>query len=232
LGSYNTPVKESKAFRIIIDHHPVQQEWCDLALIDEQRIATAELVYDLFKEAHWPITLPMAEALYAGILSDSGSFRFFKTDARTFRMASELVEIGVEPSLMFSRIFEVARLGQLRAWGELLAGLNQQGVCTWMAISKSFMQEHKLELHEIDGLIDIMRRETTSQVFVVFVEKEADEILVGLRSKGDFNVGVIARSFGGGGHFHASGFTSKNNLQKTIGETMNAVLHLNTKETQ
>ncbi len=230
LDKYNPWVKAAKGIRILIDHHPVRQEWCELALIDEQRIATAELIYDLFKQGNWPLTFPVAEALYTAILSDSGSFRFFKTDARTFRMASELVGMGVEPSLMFSRAFEVARLGQLRAWGELLAGLNQQGHCTWVAVSKPFMQKHKLELHEIDGLIDIMRRENTSQVFVVFVEKEPSEILVGLRSKGNFNVGIIARRFGGGGHFHASGYTSGTNLQDTITQTLDAVLALTEEE--
>ena len=224
LGKYHLWVKEAPAFKIIIDHHPVKQEWCDLALVDEQRIATAELIFDLFKAGNWTISQTIAEALYTGILSDSGSFRFFKTDHRTFRMASELAAAGVEPSLMYSRVFEVARIGQLRAWGALLSGLNQQGICTWLAISKSFMQKHKLELHEIDGLIDIMRREQTAQVFIVFVEKEQNEILVGLRSKGDFNVGFIARRFGGGGHFHASGYTSEKALQPTIKQTLDAVI--------
>ncbi len=230
LEKYNPWVKAAAGYKIIVDHHPVQQEWCDLALVDAQRIATAEMVYDLFSVGKWPVTQPIAEALYTGIVSDSGSFRFFKTDARTFRMASELVEKGVEPSLMYSRVFEVARIGQLRAWGELLAGLNQKGNCTWLSISKSFMLKHNLQLHEIDGIIDIMRRENTSQVFLVFVEKEPKEILVGLRSKGDFNVGIIARKFGGGGHFHASGYTSEQGLQQTIQQTLKAVEQANKEE--
>jgi len=178
------------------------------------------MIYALLKFLKAEITIEIAQALYTAILSDSGSFRFFNTGSDTFHMAAELVEKGTEPAEMFSRVFETARAGQLRAWGNLLSDLQRSDSCSWIEVSLEFMRKHKLELHEIDGLMDIMRRDNGAEAFVIFVEKERDEILVGLRSKEKVDVGQVARDFGGGGHFHASGYTSTKNLSVTVKQTL------------
>lgn len=220
LDKYYEGVKKSTAQKIMIDHHPAKQEWTQIALIDTQRIATAEMIYDLLKFLKADISIEIAIALYTAILSDSGSFRFFNTSPQTFQMAAELVDKGVEPADTYSKVYETARAGQLKAWGILLSKLQQSDGCTWIEVPQSFMSRHKLQLHEVDGLIDILRRENSAQVFMVIVEKERNEILVGLRSKDYVDVGKIARGFGGGGHFHASGYTSGLTLSETVQQTL------------
>ena len=204
-----------------MDHHPAEQEWVSLSIIDTERIATAELIFDLFHYLKANITIKIARALYTAILSDSGSFRFYKTSASTFRMAAELVQAGVEPSEMYSLVYETAKANQLRNWGKLLANLNREQDRSWLVISKDFMHSSRMGLDEFDGLIDIIRRDGQANIFVVFVEKEANEILVGLRSKNGVDVGSVARSLGGGGHYYASGFTSSRSLDETIQVTLN-----------
>ncbi len=223
LDAYYDEVKNSSAVKVVIDHHPMEQSWTDVAVIDAERIATAELIYDLLKYFRAEITPAIALALYTAILSDSGSFRFFKTGAATFQMAAELVEAGVEPAKIYSLVFETAHTDQLRSWGALLAKIKRKESLSWLIVSKEFMQSSGLQLHEVDGLIDIIRRDNLANVSIVFVEKEANEILVGLRSKESFDVGSIARFFGGGGHFHAAGFTSSYTLDKTVEMTLEKI---------
>lgn len=223
LDTYYDAVKNSSAVKVVIDHHPMKQGWTDIAVVDAGRIATAELIYDMIKYFRAEITPAMALALYTAILSDSGSFRFFKTGAATFRMAAELVETGVEPAKIYSLVFETAHTDQLRSWGALLAKIKREEDRSWLVISNAFMRLSGLQLHEVDGLIDIIRRDNLANVFIVFVEKEANEILVGLRSKDSFDVGNTARSFGGGGHFHAAGFTSSFSLDKTVKMTLEKI---------
>lgn len=223
LDTYYEPVKNSSAQKIVIDHHPAEQEWAQIALIDTQRIATAELIYAMLKFFKAEIAMDIAVALYTAILSDSGSFRFFNTSSDTFCMAAELVKKGVQPAEMFSKVYETARADQLRAWGLLLSTLQRNDSCSWIEVSQDFMHQHHLALNEIDGLIDIMRRDNGALVFILFVEKDRNEILVGLRSKDNVNVGQVAREFGGGGHFHASGYTSTKNLAETVKQTIQAL---------
>jgi phosphoesterase RecJ-like protein len=100
------PVMQSKASKICIDHHPGGCSGVDFQIIDDRRIATTEILYQYFKTNQIPITRPMGLALYTGILSDSGSFRFEGTSAFTLQMAGELAQLGIDPSEIFRYIFE------------------------------------------------------------------------------------------------------------------------------
>lgn len=220
LDIYHDAVRGSNAYKIIIDHHPVEKGWADLAITDTGRIATAEMIFEIFEQLKADITRPMAVALYTAILSDSGSFRFTKTGASTFKMAARLVQAGVEPSELYGRVFETARREQIMAWGSLLSTLQRKGPVSYIKIDKEFIQKRQMPLHEFDGLIDIMRKEQDASVFIVFIEKEHDEILVGLRARNGVDVGQVARQFGGGGHYHAAGFTSYQNLENTVKFTL------------
>ena len=223
LDIYFDEVKNSAAVKIVIDHHPVDTDWTDIAVVNEHKIATAELIYELLHYLNAEITYSIALPLYTAILSDSGSFRFFKTGASTFRMAAELVDAGVEPAKIYSYVFETAHTNQLRSWGTLLTHIQRDEKRSWLLVRQDFMQSRGLGLHEVEGLIDIIRRDGEANVVIVFVEKDVNEILVGLRSKDSFNVGKIARYFGGGGHFHAAGFTSSYTLNDTVEMTLERI---------
>ncbi len=229
LDCWFNDIRVSSAYKVCIDHHPLNPEWVDFEIVDSTKVATGELIYLFLEKTGAEITSVIAEAIYTAILSDSGSFRFQQTSQETFRIASKLVEEGVDPVLMYSRIFENGHKSQLQAWGNLLTSVEYQGQILWLSVSRKFMEEHNLAIEEIDGIVDIMRKDGAAMVFAVFVEKEPDKILVGLRSKNGVNVGEIARSFGGGGHFHAAGFTANNNMEAVIRETLDMLEEKNQK---
>lgn len=223
MEEYYEAVMNSAAVKICIDHHPIKGEGMDFCLTDTSRIATAEIIYDFLKHVGAEIDYPMAEALYTAILSDSGSFRFQGTSRFTLQMAADLLGLGIEPSELYSRVYEQAEHRQLRAWGELLYSSHNDGFISWVAVSEKWLKKWDFSLDKLDGLIDIMRRDKEATVFAVFVEKEAQETIVGLRSKNGFDVGNIARRMGGGGHYHASGFTAAKALEEVIGETIDLI---------
>ncbi len=223
MDEYYEAVIQSEAVKICIDHHPIIGEGMDFCLVDTNRIATAEIVYDFFKYVQAEIDYSMAEALYTAILSDSGSFRFQGTSQFTLQMAADLLGKGIEPSELYSRVYEHAEHRQLRAWGELLYSSHSDGFVLWVAVTQQWLRKWGFSLDKLDGLIDIMRRDSEATVFAVFVEKDAEETIVGLRSKNGFDVGEVARRMGGGGHYHASGFTASKALDSVISEIMELI---------
>ena len=217
------PVMQSKASKICIDHHPGGCSGVDFQIIDDRRIATTEILYQYFKTNQIPITRPMGLALYTGILSDSGSFRFEGTSAFTLQMAGELAQLGIDPSEIFRYIFENSTKKQLKFWGHILTRLQSNGPVNWAIVPQQMLKDFDVTIEELNGLIDIIRRDATANVFIIFAENEKNEIMVGLRSRNGFNVGEIARHFGGGGHLHAAGFSSTNSMESVVTETLQMI---------
>jgi phosphoesterase RecJ-like protein len=232
LGRLYDPVHKSPAVKVCIDHHPVAQEWIDLHIVDTQRVATGEQIYEYFKEYNIEIDLAMAEALYTAILSDSGSFRFPGTSGLTFKMAAEFVNSGIDPVEMYRNIFENGNREQLKLWGDLLSNIKSDGGLSWVTVERKLLKEHSVTLGEIDGIIDVLRKDELSSVLVVFVEKKKNEIIVGLRSKDGVNVREIALFFGGGGHFHAAGFTAYQPLNQVVEQTIEKIKEVEINKTE
>lgn len=223
LDVFYRPVKASKATKVCIDHHPFKARWIDLSIVDTQRVATGELIYQFFKYCGIPLNREIARALYTAILSDSGSFRFQRTDAFTFQMAAELVQLGIEPAEMYGHVYENGNQSQLKAWGHILSNLQSKGQIAWLVVDNRIMKNFHISLEEIEGIIDIIRKDREAMIVLVFVEKADAEILVGLRSKNGFDVGSLARQFGGGGHYNAAGFTAHRKLDEVVEETIEAI---------
>ncbi|WP_457566568.1 DHH family phosphoesterase [Caldithrix abyssi] len=223
MDEWYAPVMASKAKKVCIDHHPDMCEQMDLKIIDVQRIATCEIVYDFFKTQGIKITDDMALALYTGILSDSGGFRFEGTSGKTLEIAAQLARKNIDPAWVYRQVYEYSNKNQLRFWGHVLAGLQSEGVIDWAVVSRETLQKFNVNIEELNGLIDIIRRDAAAQIFAMFVEKKNGEVMVGLRSKNGFDVGQLARRFGGGGHFHAAGFSSSLPLREVVQMTLEQI---------
>lgn len=220
LAGYHEMILSGKAYKVCIDHHPINDALLDLCIVDEGKVATGEIIYAYLQFVGAEIDLEIARALYTAILSDSGGFRFHRTGSFTFRMAAHLVECGVDPVEIYSRLFEAGSQKQLKAWGKLLTRVNLDRELSWIVVDRQILKKYHLSIEEIDGLIDLMRKSNQASVFIVFVEKSEDEVLVGLRSKNGVNVGRFAATFGGGGHYHAAGFSAFKPLNQVVDETI------------
>lgn len=191
----------------VVDHHVTHDGFGQVNVIEPQLASTASLVFELMAEAGVPLDLLSAEALYVGLFTDTGNFRYSNTDARAHRMAAALVEAGVDPSDVTSRVHATAPAGRLRFFGEALAALQmlEGGRLAVVEAGPEQFAKHGLAGADTEGLVDMPRAIAGVEVVALFSEVEPGKVKVSLRSTGNVTIDQVCSRFGGGGHPHAAG---------------------------
>ena len=199
-----------------VDHHHDNTRFGTVNLVAPEASCTAEIVWRLAKEMGAEITPPIADALYVGLVTDTGRFMYENTSAEAHRMASELIEAGVQPHLTYRRLFEGLPLRRLQLLQRALASVETHldGAITIASLNKEdYLETGGLET-DSEGIVDHMRAVEGTKVAVLVRELLGDERRgrrkVSLRATdGEVDVSSIARSLGGGGHRQAAGFTTE-----------------------
>ncbi len=209
VGSLAGAMEKAKQLAVI-DHHISDGSWGDIVVIDPAAGATTELVHALLQRLGWPIDEAVATALYTGLVTDTGRFQYSSTSSRTHDIASDLLARGVRTDIIGQKLFEEAPFGYYEVVSRVLgrAVFDEDHAFVWSIMQPDDLSAAGLEYHETDGLIDLVRMARGSDVACLLKEKEAGVIKGSLRSRGRVDVAAIARSFGGGGHHNAAGFTS------------------------
>lgn len=210
IGTVGTKILPAADEYFIIDHHESGDDIETGRVIEVASSSTCEILYKIFREFEIPLTLPMAQALYAGLIYDTGCFAYPKTTAFTFEAAEELVLIGVKPYELYSAIYESNSISSLKLQSAVLAGLelyfNQQVAVQIML--KETLDEAGALYEEADAIINFPLRSENIRVSIFFKENNEGLLRCSLRSKGNINVSQIAQKYGGGGHKTAAGFKS------------------------
>ena len=194
----------------IVDHHESDDNVIEVNHIEESASSTCEILFELFDSLGLEFTLPMAEAIFTGIVYDTGSFIYPKTSPRTFMIAHILTKIGVNPNHIYQCIYESNSVSALRLQSKVLSTLElfyEQHVAA-QTMTKEMIAECGAMYEEADTLINIPLKSESIRVSLFFKENEAGILRCSLRSKGNINVAEIAQSYGGGGHKTAAGFKS------------------------
>jgi len=208
-----------KAKRLaVIDHHISDGSWGDVLLIDPAAAATTELVYRVLKELDWTITKPVADALYTGLVTDTGRFQYSSTSPATHEIASDLLASGVEPDAIGQKLFEEEAFGYYSVAAKVLdrAVLDTDHAFVWSLMTMADLEAGGVKYYEVDGLIDLVRMARGTEVACLLKESKPGVYKGSLRSRGTVDVSAIAGSFDGGGHHNASGFTSTSNPEAII----------------
>ncbi len=198
----------------IIDHHESDDEIISNNLIESNASSTCEIIYDLISSMNVKMDMSIANAIYVGIVYDTGSFIYPKTTAKTFLIAHELVKTGVNPNYIYSKIYESNSISALKLQSKVLSSLELyygQKVAV-QTMLKEDLEECSAHYEESDTLINIPLKSEAIKVSVFFKENEDGILRCSLRSKGNIDVAEIAQSYGGGGHKTAAGFKSKDPL--------------------
>lgn len=195
---------------VVIDHHAVSNHevGASMTLIDPKAAATAELVYDVLVCTGRPIGPETARALYVGLVTDTGSFRYSNTNPHVHRLAATLIEAGVDPEALYGPLFATATPDQLGVLGAALDAIrrDEELGLTWAVLDQGVHRRFG-PLDEYEGIIDHLRNLAGTEIAVLFRVTDEGKVKVSLRSTGTADVASVARAFGGGGHVKAAGAT-------------------------
>ncbi len=200
-------VLQSYALKLCIDHHPDPEAFADLYVIDEPATSTGEIVFKLLKYlGENAITPPIAEALYAAIMTDTGSFRFPKTNPETHRIAAELLECGADPTSIYQKIFEEGPASKLKLLGLALDSLSilHHGAVATMTLRRKDFTETLTSEEDTDNMVNYAMSIGGVKVGLMFIELK-EGVKVSFRSKGMIPINKLAKEFGGNGHLNAAG---------------------------
>ena len=199
---------------INIDHHVTNTRFGTINYVDSKASATAEILFDLFQAAKAKLTKNMALNLYAGIMTDTGSFRFENTTAQTHQIVGELLKQGVSPTKVYSQIYETVPLGDLQNFTKLVSGFKTvKSKVVYVELTKKIMNKFSPQFDLRDAIFKFLRSAQGVEVFVIFTEIKKDVTRINFRSAGKVDVAQIASLFKGGGHKNASGGQIKKSMK-------------------
>lgn len=217
-----TVLTELKCTKILIDHHQQpQEEAFNFGVSDTSKSSTCEMVYDFIVESGYSdkINADVAECLYTGIMTDTGSFRFPATSASVHRVVAHLKESGLQHAKVHENIYDSFLENRLRFIGHAL--LNRMEVfyeynTTLMYIPKADLLRFDIKTGDTEGLVNHLLSIEGIKFGALVIDRD-EERKWSFRSKGNFDVNTFARKhFEGGGHFNAAGGRSSDTLDHAI----------------
>jgi bifunctional oligoribonuclease and PAP phosphatase NrnA len=209
-------------FTINIDHHHDNTLFGDVNLVEVDASCTAEIVYELAILLGAKITPEIAAALYVGLVTDTGKFMYENTNARTHRIAADLIEAGVEVDETYRRLYEHVPLEKLRLLSRALDGIQHhcKGRLVLAYIAAEDYEASGAGEEMTEGIIDHLRSVEGARVAALIRDlgdRGRAARKVSLRSSdGEVDVSAIARVNGGGGHKRAAGFSTDLELEALV----------------
>jgi len=221
LGEAENLVIASNARKVVIDHHLEPGSFADLIISDPSKCSTSEIVHELVCEMNGVqfINRPYAEALYVGIITDTGNFEHGSYSSRTFRIVADLLDSGIEKEKILNLIYNNFSSDRIRLLGY---ALNKRMVVipeyktAYIFLSKEDLKEYNHVKGDTEGFVNIPLSIKGINFTALFIEKDGF-IKLSFRSKGQFPSNEFAAQyFSGGGHLNASGGEYPDTLDNTI----------------
>jgi phosphoesterase RecJ-like protein len=183
-------------FLINIDHHPTNMYFGNVNWVVPGASSTSELIYRVIEEMGVTVGEERATCLYVGILTDTGGFRFPNTTSDSLRIASALVEQGADPSIIATQVYLNRSMDEVLLLSKVLATVEVHSGIGTMCLTRSMVKDMKVNT---EGFSDHVLQLKNVEVGALFKELDG-RVKVSLRSRGEIDVSMLAREFGGGGH--------------------------------
>lgn len=193
---------------IVIDHHPDAREYGDVHALDPAASATGQLVWWLLDALDFVPTPEIALCCYTALVTDTGRFSFQNTTSRALRDAADMIDAGVDPAEVARIVYQSRTREAIALDGIALSRLEcpNGGRVAYTYVTDEDFETTGAKPEEAEHLPEVVRSVEGAEVAVLLRQK-GTEVRGNLRSKGSFDVGAVARRFGGGGHAPAAGFT-------------------------
>ena len=204
----------------MIDHHENPANYAQISYSDSSIGSTCEMIYNLINGLNKTlIDEKIANCLYTGIMTDSGSFRFPSTTAKTHQVISTLIEKGANHSKIHQNIYDSYSLNRMQLLGTALINLKKIDSLpvVYMTLSQEELNQNNFKKGDTEGFVNYGLNLKGILFTVIMIENEQDKIIkMSFRSKGEFDVNQFAKKyFNGGGHVNAAGGISRLSLKET-----------------
>jgi phosphoesterase RecJ-like protein len=221
-------VSKSNAKKLLVDHHQGKQDFADFELWDTSAAATAELIYDLIVQMGYKhlIDEPIAACLYAGIMTDTGSFKFASTSSKIHRIVAELKDMGLNSTRIHHLVYDANTLERLQFLGfalhEKLKVLPRYKFA-YIAIAEEEQKRFHSQTGDTEGLVNYALS-LEGVVFAAMLTEKKDHVKISFRSAGNFSVADLAtKYFNGGGHHNAAGGIVYQRLEEVVDTLINVL---------
>ncbi len=213
------------AMLLNIDHHPTNNGFGTVNVIRENAAATVEILFDLIERSGIALDKSVATAIYTGLLTDTGGFRYSNTSPRVMEIAACLLALGVAGNELADLLLEKMTMAKLQL---LKLALNRMAFSDnleigWVYIGRDDLKNCGAVPEDIEGIVNYALNVDGVEVGILFKEAEDGSVKASLRSAGKANVAEIAQSFGGGGHVRAAGCRLDVPLPQAIEQLVDAV---------
>ena len=222
IGSMREIVNDSNALKIMIDHHQNPENYANYTYSDVNMSSTCEMVFHFIAELSLndKINSKIASALYTGIMTDTGSFKFPLTTSVTHKVVSDLIKKGANGSEINNLVYDNNSYDKLLLLSHTLSNMivDTQHKTAYMYLTQQSLNKYNFKKGDTEGFVNYGLTIKGVKFAAIFIENEAEKIIkISLRSKGNFNVNEFSRdNFNGGGHINAAGGYSKENLKDTV----------------
>jgi len=214
---------------VMIDHHLQPDAAVPYIFSDPDKASTAELIYTFIRKSGLAdkITPDIATALYTGILTDTGSFRFNKTTGETHRVVSDLIDAGADNSRIYSRVFDTYSYDKLQLLGEAIRRMKIIPECaaSYIILDEDTLKKYNYRPGDTEGIVNYGLMLDGTRFTTLVSQKPGEKVIrLSFRSKGDFDVNTFARRyFNGGGHKNAAGGKFEGSIQE-LEERLNELI--------
>ncbi len=222
VGPMQEILRELRSPFVMIDHHHSPADYALITYSDTSMSSTCEMVFHTIEAlgGSKEVTPEIADCLYAGILTDTGSFKYASTTSETHRVAAFLIDKGARSADIHKEIFDTNTPSRLHLLG---CALNNMVILpefstAYITLSQEELDKHQFKKGDTEGFVNYGLTLAGIRLAVIFIENRDEGIIkISLRSEGDFSVNEFARSyFNGGGHTNAAGGRSDRSLEETV----------------
>ncbi|MCX5908183.1 MAG: bifunctional oligoribonuclease/PAP phosphatase NrnA [Deltaproteobacteria bacterium] len=210
---------------INIDHHVSNNFFGDINYVDPQASSASEIIYELLQAIPMKMTVAIAENIYTGILTDTGSFHYSNTSPQTFSVARACLLAGVDPWKVADKVYETQPLARLRLLSQVLQTLTveEEGRVSYVVVTQAMLEKAGAAAAHTEDMVNFPRSLENAEVAILFRELSPEKYRVSLRSRGKADVTQVAQAFQGGGHRSASGCTVAGNFAEVKAKVLERV---------
>ena len=202
---------------VSIDHHPEKNDTpFELSIVDQDAPATGYLIWKYFqyqKISTNNLQINIANALYASIVTDTGSFKYQSTTSDTHFMAADLIDSGVEGYIIQRYIYEEWKYSSIKLLGKIISRLKfaENSKVAWVVVTQEMVSSVNATIEDVEGVTEFIRGIENIEISFMILESSATSCRINFRSSGNYSVNDIAALFDGGGHKFAAGAKINNN---------------------